>query len=614
MRLNLDRTTYLQLALGLVSSLFAATWGYLLATTDQARWAQSYLAYYFCFGVTLLGAILLVRACRGVDWRRWLREHRWGVLLVLVLGNLLHVHEPHQMRVFQDEPGHVLMSRVMQEQRMAVLPERAFFEMGNLIHAENGPMFRMVYYAFAVSLIHDLTGFRIANAFILNYLLTFALLGLTFAVGRRLAGPTGGVFSVLLLCTLPLLAQTVTSAGYDTINLTLLAGFLLALLRYAALPGSSGLNGLVCVGLLLAFSRNESVLFLGLIPLLVLFKAWRERSVKLTWFSVAAPTLTLPSFWAYKIYASLPSIETLYERRGGGFFSNQFFERNLGETLHWMLRFDTAASNSLLISVLGGLALIMLLVVILMRLTLRRVESTEEVALAGFSVVVVALGTLYLSQFWSPADNQASRLLLPGHLTACLAVVWVFRQVRLDPLWVRRACALPALFGLLFTLPANARSFETNNSTIARYSHWAMDWFADNARPHTLIISPTPLLTILHGYPTLDNRLLRRDPERLLGLVREGYYSDILTYSIELFDPNTIAWRMPLPASPYPDRLVMETLDEVRFSFNNRAQIKRVIGVELEDGSVQKLEDIKRDPRSFNQLDEYFEYIRELFF
>lgn len=61
-----------------------------------------------------------------------------------------------------------------------------------------------------MSVLHDLTGYRPENVFALNTVLTFGLLGLAYLTGRNIGGRGAGAVAVLLLTSLPLLAQNAT--------------------------------------------------------------------------------------------------------------------------------------------------------------------------------------------------------------------------------------------------------------------------------------------------------------------------------------------------------------------------------------------------------------------
>ena len=67
-------------------------------------------------------------------------------------------------------------------------------------------------------MVHDLTGYRPANAFVLNGVLTFGFLGMVFHLGRVLAGRMAGWLGVVLFAGLPLLGQNSTGGGFEGVT------------------------------------------------------------------------------------------------------------------------------------------------------------------------------------------------------------------------------------------------------------------------------------------------------------------------------------------------------------------------------------------------------------
>jgi len=68
----------------------------------------------------------------------------------------------------------------------------------------------------------------------LNTVLTFVLLTLTYLTGCRISGRGAGVAAVLLLTSLPLLAQNATGGGFELLNLVMILATLLLGMRYVA--------------------------------------------------------------------------------------------------------------------------------------------------------------------------------------------------------------------------------------------------------------------------------------------------------------------------------------------------------------------------------------------
>ena len=144
---------------------------------------------------------------------------------------------------------------------------------GNLGLLDKRPLFQPL----LVSLLHDLTGYRPENVFALNSALTFGLLGLVYVACRKLAGREAGILAVLLLTSLPLLAQNATGGGFELLNLVMIMSTLLLGMRFAEKRDPGSLQALLLSAVLLAQTRYESILFMLPVGLLVGWTWWKER-------------------------------------------------------------------------------------------------------------------------------------------------------------------------------------------------------------------------------------------------------------------------------------------------------------------------------------------------
>ena len=97
---------------------------------------------------------------------------------------------------------------------------------------------RPALFPFVVSVIHSLSGYRPENVFWLNSGLTFLLLGLIYTIAARTCGKPHGILAILLMTSLPLLAQNTNGGGYEIMNLCLICGVVLAGLNYMRNAGN----------------------------------------------------------------------------------------------------------------------------------------------------------------------------------------------------------------------------------------------------------------------------------------------------------------------------------------------------------------------------------------
>jgi hypothetical protein len=164
-----------------------------------------------------------------------------------------------------------------------------------------------------IGLSQIITGTSVLTARLTSIVLGAMTIGLTFALGRVLAGPTGGFLSALFLATHALVVGYYAGASYHALSSLLLVAGLLAISRERSpvwpVLGMALIAGLwlcranlavmvpVVLGYLLvrARSRGEqlALLLAGLLPLAV-FLAWSQEHLKILAYVPLASRLVAP--------------------------------------------------------------------------------------------------------------------------------------------------------------------------------------------------------------------------------------------------------------------------------------------------------------------------------
>ncbi|MGA2052992.1 MAG: hypothetical protein ABSH19_06755, partial [Opitutales bacterium] len=294
---------------GLVAAVCAALvllWRFGICPAATADALVRYGGYYLEAATFGLFAWFAVREMSRA-WHGWggLRAHRWGVATILAAAIFLQVHEPHAYKVLDDEYEIGAVSQNLHFQRQAAMPEE--------MHALDGvPTLmggivdkRPIAYSFLVATVHDLTGYRPANAWMVNGVLAAVLLALVYATGVAWGGVRTGLVGVLLLAGLPLLAQNATGAGFDLLNMVMLAAVFLAAVHYLNGREARGLELLVFATVVLAGVRYESLLYLLALPVLVGLRWWRDDgAARLSWWVAGAPLLLVLPLAIQQVYES----------------------------------------------------------------------------------------------------------------------------------------------------------------------------------------------------------------------------------------------------------------------------------------------------------------------
>jgi hypothetical protein len=236
------------------------------------------------------------------SWSGFWRAKGAGIGFAGLLVALVFVACPPAMRVQFDETSLLGTSQNMHTERMAVMTTAAIPFDGGVMALESTVDKRPPLFAFLVSLVHDVAGYRVSNAFLVNAALLVLLLAVVQAAVRRRCGVSCGFAAPLLLVAVPLLGIVATSAGFELLAVLLLVVVLLAALDFVALPDAPRAAWLLASGLVMAQTRYESVLiFVALFALVT----WRTRhamqlDASCRWLLGAAPGLLTPLvflFW-----------------------------------------------------------------------------------------------------------------------------------------------------------------------------------------------------------------------------------------------------------------------------------------------------------------------------
>jgi hypothetical protein len=236
---------------------------------------EAKLLYFTMPVVVGLAAIAAVWRWRAVP--RALRggKHLWpGAVAAVSLATIVFVLVPPRMRVQFDETSLVSVSQNMHLQRSALLATGAVPFEGGIVPIQNMMDKRPPLFAFLVSLLHDVSGYRVANAFAVNAGLLAVALLLVFAAARARLGLVGALAAPFLLLAVPLTSIVATSAGFELLAAVLFTLVLLAALDFVRQPDTVRFVAFLGSGVLFAQSRYESLPALALVAVIV---GWSVR-------------------------------------------------------------------------------------------------------------------------------------------------------------------------------------------------------------------------------------------------------------------------------------------------------------------------------------------------
>ncbi|MBL9076327.1 MAG: glycosyltransferase family 39 protein [Planctomycetes bacterium] len=462
--------------------------------------------------------------CAATAWWRWravgapwrAAAAAWpGVAVAAAVVAAVLVASPPAMRMQFDESSLVAVSQGMHEARTASMATGAVPFEGAVVRLENTVDKRPPLFAFLVSVVHDLAGARIANAFVVNALLLGVGCVLWFVAVRARAGLVAGLAAPVLVAAVPIVAVCATSAGFELLATVLLTAVVLAALAAVASGGApSALALLLGTGGLFVLARYESLPVLLLVLGLV---GWRLRrqivctrglvatAVAVAW--IAAPVLVLLR------YARDPKF---YPEAGGR--PLLAFEHLAAHVPPFVQQwFAPALTNPLpgVLAIAAGLACAW-------RLWQRR---------AGFGDLLVAVpvaaatGATLTWFYGDVRERTALRLFLPAACWTALAPLVVVAGAR-------RAVAAAvlvgavALAGLRLHAVARGAAFPPLRTAALAAAIEAAAAAVDDGVPehgHTLWVSTAAQHLIVHGRAALSPASFARRADEVQRLARDGH-------------------------------------------------------------------------------------------
>ena len=525
--------------------------------------------YYYILALFALFAVFGWRVLRAREalWRDWLRRPGWTGLLLALASLFVLWADPFQHKILFDE--YVLQGTAfhLHATKEVATVVRAYDVQGTWQPIDTFLDKRPYFFAFLVSLLHDLTGFRLANIFILNAALVPALLGLVYWLGRAIAGRWPALLAVGLLATMPLLGQNATGAGMEFHNLTMLAVAMAAALLYLRAPDDDRLSLLVFAALLLAQSRYESVIFVVPAALVIVAGWLRAGRVLLPWAALAAPLLLVPYAWHNRVLSASPFLWQLREGQTSR-FSFSYLADNLEGAWKFFFNHGTAIPNSWYLSALGvaGGAWLSFRAWRWLRRPDRRELPPALVVLAAFGAGIAGNLAMLMFYYWSRLDDvMASRFALPMCLLLALLAALLARA--LDARWLHATRLLAAGLGcwvLASALPAMARRVYTSQNLVMQELEWEHAELLKRRGPFLFVTNASTIPYVLWRIPTIISGLARERGAQMRYHLNEGTFKDVIV--AQALRPTSAEGDLGVdPEDVMPENYHLETIALKRF-------------------------------------------------
>ena len=571
-----------RLILLLLTAALAVVLGFLAFTPEQSLQAVIYGGYWAMLILTLLFGWSLLKLAResGESLAGWKDRPRWPAALIIGCGLLLLVHETYGFKILMDEVMLLGTSMSMHFNKDALVPMRGHDIQGAFQLMAGQLDKRPLFQPFLVSVLHDLTGYRPENVFALNTMLTFVLLTLAYLTGCRINGRGAGALAVVLLTSLPLLAQNSTGGGFEVLNLVMILSTLLLGMRYLHRKDGNSLEAFGLSGILLAHTRYESVLYLLPVGLIVLWVWWSTRRPTLTWTVILMPLLLLPYALHNKVFSVRTSAWEMASQPGYDRpFALSYMPGNIMHGLNFF--FDTTGehSNSLVLSILGFVALPFFALWVMKALRNLRTTPPAQAALAIFALGFAAHAVLLMCYFWGRFDDTViRRLSLPLNLTLVIATVTVAAELSWNGrIWRFLALGVGAGF-FAYSIPTMARHDYSLDYYVGREMAWRREFIAAHPERDYLFIDDNSIIWITHLISSTTVQHALKEKGNIIFNFRNRIFSAIYVFQRLSVDPSSGHTVVQEGDDMEPD-FQLETVWERRFTPLTVSRISRVVSI-----------------------------------
>lgn len=427
--------------------------------------------YYFSTVVVAGFLFYLGRGLRGTG-QRWLPPRGVcliGGLTVAASVFLLWVHADWGFKAMPRDYIDASIARNLHEYREAFVTSSGVIKAKAFIPTRTFIDSGMWLYPYLVSLVHDVAGYRPAAPVVLNaFLLPFFLCAFFYFIWR-LADARAAVMGTLLWSMLPLLSQSSTGAGSSLLVLLLLTLICLLAAAYLKQPSREREGALALAAVLLAYADLSAAWF-ALPAILVICLGWRQE--RRCFFS--AGLIAWPLLWLPVVLQAMRHPAT-GDAGGMDWLAWPHLEANGPHALNFFFSFEDSSPNSLLLSVLGVVALTALPFLLRRELkTYLNAGTTEWLAVLFFGpfvllqlVTLLATGGMQLDVF----ENSFHSLTVHWLFVAVIALTLAYLAPRVSQLYGVFGLLVAVAF-LALTAPNNSKAIYLHKSHKLAEQRW----------------------------------------------------------------------------------------------------------------------------------------------
>jgi hypothetical protein len=554
---------------------------YVSMSAESAGRATRSFGYWFTFAASVYFVYYLVQVRQSMaDFLRGLSRETLAALggAWLVGCFLLFAHVTFAPKVMMDDTILASTARSLHETREVFVTTYGRAIEGEFTTFEGYIDKRPWLYAFAVSIVHDLSGYRLSNPYIANALFGVAFLASLLILGFKIAKLKGACLLMALWLTIPLLSQNASGSGMDMLNLLMIAVTLLCAIKYLEKPSIES-EGLLCLsGVLLAYARYESLLFCGFAVVVVCVGWMRSGRVFLSVGAILSAPLLIGRILQQRYFSDTTALWELRPEQENAFGLSNIVE-NYPRALNFLFHFGDEMANSWLVSGLGVIALVFLSTRLLSCWKKIPKLNAINVSLLVMGIFLVGHLVVILCYHDGKLDRLfASRFALPFYFLLCLSVVVYLQSFRRAAVVWRPAFVLVAVYMITVSIPNTAKGVFNERNFVVRELEWLESVLSDEMRSSTLLVDKYGIYWALRNISSLPQSRVLQYEERILKEVERGKFSDVIVVDYRETVLNSGAFTTA-PSTFSIDSFELELIAEASFKPFEFTRIYRVKGV-----------------------------------
>lgn len=239
--------------------------GYFCVSSSEIL-VHTFVHYSYYAAVILLiswisHVILMVESGDLQVWSE-VKKERIAVFLCFLIAAVLFLAVPPALRILNDEANLVTTSLSLYLDKTYQRIISAEYYMGRYFVKEISMATRPILYPFFVSILHAITGYRLENAFTVNYLVTSGLLTVTYISVRKKFGKRLAMAAVLTVLAQPLITTRLASAAYDGLALLMFVVAMYAVNSFIKKATELSFSYMCLTLMMFAYVRHESFIVL----------------------------------------------------------------------------------------------------------------------------------------------------------------------------------------------------------------------------------------------------------------------------------------------------------------------------------------------------------------